>query len=171
MKLSLLALALAFSAACAADAGGADESPRGEASSTADESGWWVEIEAAELGTQRAEGWLVVTSIRAGRTSSVQVRQASRDNRSGFSITLPDFPGEPGSLANQMVTVSYGGEPAYTCRARQMTVDVESVEPFSATFEGTGLCWEGDSAAPEDPENPGQALPGFEATLRGSVVE
>lgn len=164
-------LALVCLTACAAESGGTARDEGGSASNDEQEDGWWVEIDAAGMEIPRLEGWVVVASVAAGRTSNVRGADAGLNRVASFSMILADFPGGTGTLENQAVTVWYQGEPAHTCRSRQIKVEVASTDPFQAAFEGQGECWEGEDVAPDDPNNPGLKLVGVEATIRGQVVE
>lgn len=161
--ISLAALGIVLAAhgwdASAVDANGNAQNEPTDSEVT---KGWFFEIDALDVG--RVEGNKLVF---AGN----QIEAVDTLRRGSFRIIIvPDPISGPGTYKG----VSRSGfvdrkEPRHRCSARELTVEVASVEPLNLTFSGDVECWAGRKLRPDDADNPGSKIPATPGRVSGGV--
>lgn len=126
------------------------------------DKGWFFEIDALDVG--RVEGNKLV--FNGNQIEAVDTRR-----RGSFRIIIvPDPISGPGTYKG----ASRSGfvdrkEPRHRCSARELTIEVASVEPLELTFSGDVECWAGRKLRPDDPDNPGSKIPATPGRVSGGV--
>lgn len=162
MRYLILSAALLF-AACGSDENNA-ASNNTEANNETPSDGWWFEIDAFDIG--RIEGNVVVKIA-----NQIEGKGSGGDGEFQL-LTYGMMMTEPGTYDGASLSgFTDSTDPIHRCAVdgTSIVIEVASVDPFDATFSGPVECWEGDELMPDDPDNPGETLPGTMGTVTGAV--